>query len=123
MVALKAYGILQSYSDYSLFTYTRRSVLINVLVYVDDLIIYGNDFTVLTIFKAYVSDCFKMKDLGLLKYFLGIELTRSSSRLFLCQRKYTFDIIFEACLLGTKPSGSPIEQNHRLAHVSGELFR
>ncbi|XP_021761206.1 uncharacterized protein LOC110726045 [Chenopodium quinoa] len=63
-----------------------------------------------------------MKDLGGLKYFLGIELDHSSSGLFLCQRKYTLDIISETGLLGAKPSGFPIEQNHKLGLASGELL-
>ncbi|RVW69737.1 Retrovirus-related Pol polyprotein from transposon RE2 [Vitis vinifera] len=122
VTALKGYGFLQSYSDYSLFTYTKGNVQINVLVYVDDLIISGNDSAALKTFKAYLSDCFKMKDLGVLKYFLGIEVARSSASLFLCQRKYTLDIVSEAGLLGAKPCGFPIEQNHRLGLANGELL-
>ncbi|RVW86501.1 Retrovirus-related Pol polyprotein from transposon RE2 [Vitis vinifera] len=122
VTALKGYGFLQSYSDYSLFTYTTDNVQINVLVYVDDLIISGNDSAALKTFKAYLSDCFKMKDLGVLKYFLGIEVARSSAGLFLCQRKYTLDIVSEAGLLGAKPCGFPIEQNHRLGLANGELL-
>ncbi|RVW87469.1 Retrovirus-related Pol polyprotein from transposon RE2 [Vitis vinifera] len=119
VTALKGYGFLQSYSDYSLFTYTKGNVQINVLVYVDDLIISGNDSAALKTFKAYLSDCFKMKDLGILKYFLGIEVARSSAGLFLCQRKYTLDIVSEAGLLGAKPCGFPIEHNHRLGLQMG----
>ena len=119
--ALKGYGFLQSYSDYSLFTCTKGTVRINVLVYVDDLNIYGNDFAALTVFKAYLGDCFKMKDLGSLKYLLGIEVARSSLGLFLCQRKYTLDIISETCLLGAKPSAFPIEQNHKPGLATGEF--
>eukprot|EP00261_Vitis_vinifera_P039873 XP_019081116.1 PREDICTED: uncharacterized protein LOC109124049 [Vitis vinifera] len=63
-----------------------------------------------------------MKDLGVLKYFLGIEVARSSVGLFLCQLKYTLDIVLEAGLLGAKPCGFPIEQNHRLGLVNGELL-
>ncbi|RVW82344.1 Retrovirus-related Pol polyprotein from transposon RE2 [Vitis vinifera] len=98
------------------------NVQINVLVYVDDLIISGNDSAALKTFKAYLSDCFKMKDLGVLKYFLGIEVARSSAGLFLCQRKYTLDIVSEAGLLGAKPCGFSIEQNHRLGLANGELL-
>ncbi|KAH7510943.1 hypothetical protein FEM48_ZijujUnG0062300 [Ziziphus jujuba var. spinosa] len=116
------YGFLQSYSDYSLFTYTKGNIQINVLVYVDDLIISANDSATLKTFKAYLSDCFKMKDLGALKYFLGIEVARSSAGLFLCQRKYTLDIVSKARLLGAKPWGFPIEQNHRLGLANGELL-
>ncbi|XP_021719504.1 uncharacterized protein LOC110687200 [Chenopodium quinoa] len=53
-------------------------------------------------------------DLGPLKYFLGIEVARSCAGIFPCQRKYNLDIISEAGLLGAKPSGFPIEQNHKL---------
>ena len=120
--ALKGYGFLQSYSDYSLFTFTKGSVQINVLVYVDDLIVAGNDSSALKAFKAYLCACFKMKDLGPLKYFLGIEVARSASGIFLCQRKYTLDIISEAGLLGSKPVGFPIEQNHHLGLATGSLL-
>ena len=82
--ALKDYGFLQSDSNYSFFTYTRGTIQINVLVYVDDLIISGIDSTALKTFKSYLNDCFHMKDLDSLKYFLGIEVARSSSGLFLC---------------------------------------
>lgn len=122
VTALKGYGFLQSFSDYSLFTYTKGSVQINVLVYVDDIIISGNDSAALKAFKAYLSACFHMKDLGVLKYFLGIEVARNPSGLFLCQRKYTLDIISEAGLLGAKPASFSMEQHHKLAHATGALL-
>ena len=120
--ALKEYGFLQSYSDYSLFTFTKASIQINVFVYVDDLVISGNHSAALCAFKAYLSDCFKMKDLGPLRYFLGIEVARSSAGVFLCQRKYTLDVISETGLLGAKPSSFPIEQNHKLGLATGDLL-
>ena len=120
VTALKDYGFLQSYADYSLFTFRKGAIQINVLVYVDDLIISGNDSTALRVFKNYLSTCFHMKDLGVLKYFLGIEVARTPTGIFLCQRKYSLDIISETGLLGAKPASFPIEQNQRLAHASGE---
>lgn len=53
-----------------------------------------------------------MKDLGPLKYFLGLEVARNSTGIFLCQRKYTLDIIIEVGLLGAKPIDFPLDQNH-----------
>lgn len=60
-----------------------------------------------------------MKDLGILNYFLGIEVARSPSDMYLCQRKYILDIITETGLLGAKPVSHPIEQNHSLAKPTG----
>lgn len=66
-------------------------------------------------FKAYLSSCFRMKDLGLCKYFLGIEVARGLSGIYLCQRKYALDIISEVGLLGSRPVAFPLDQNHQLA--------
>lgn len=122
VTALKEYGFQQSYADYSLFTYTKAGVQINILEYVDDLIISGNDSFALKAFKSYLSKCFYMKDLGVLKYFLGIEVARNPNGIFLCQRKYSLDIISEVGLLGAKLAPFPIEQNHQLARASGDLL-
>ncbi|GAA0175726.1 hypothetical protein LIER_28844 [Lithospermum erythrorhizon] len=89
-------------SDYSLFTWSKKAVQINVLVYVDDLILSENNSVVVFSLKEYLSSCFHMKDLGILKYFLGIEVAHSQEGIFLSQRKYTLDILSEAGLLGAK---------------------
>lgn len=56
-------GLSQSYSDYSLFTYCRGLVRLNVLVYVDDIIISGSDPNALSSFKIDLGECFRMKHL------------------------------------------------------------
>ena len=68
---LKEYGFKQSYSDYSLFTLRQGKVQIHVLVYVDHIVVLGTDHLAIQIFKHYLSSCFHMKDLEVLKYFLG----------------------------------------------------
>jgi hypothetical protein len=60
--SLKHYGFLQSRSDYSLFVLQKPGVHLVVLVYVDDLIITGDNHGAITDFKAYLHDCFHMKD-------------------------------------------------------------
>lgn len=54
------------------------------------------------------------KDLGPLKYFLGIEVARNAKGLFLCQRKYALKIVEECGLLGAKLAEFPMETNHKL---------
>lgn len=88
----------------------------------DDLLIMGNSLFSVLKFKEYLHTCFSMKDLGTLKYFLGIEVTRSSSGCFLCQRKYTLELISETGLLGAKPTSTPIEPNHNLTKSTSSLF-
>lgn len=63
-----------------------------------------------------------MKDLGKLKYFLGIEVSRGPDGFCLSHRKYTLDIITEAGMLGATPSSVPIELNHKLASVTCHVF-
>lgn len=88
--SLKVYGFRQSYSDYSFFTLYRSKIQINVLVYVDDLLISGNESAAVTVLKKYLIIFFRMKDLGVLKYFLGIEVARRY--FFSLSTKYTLDI-------------------------------
>ncbi|KAI4313155.1 hypothetical protein L6164_026158 [Bauhinia variegata] len=88
-----------------------------VLVYVDDLIISGNDHSSINQFKAYLHKCFHIKDLGRLKYFLGVEVAHSNTGIFLFQRMYTLDIITKIGLMGS--ADMPLEQNHRLALAKG----
>ncbi|XP_019056182.1 PREDICTED: uncharacterized protein LOC109115948 [Nelumbo nucifera] len=120
--ALIQFGFAQTYPDYSLFTYCKHNVRLHVLIYVDDLIIGGNDTTAIVKFKEYLHQCFRMKDLGPLKYFLWIEVARGLEGIFLSQRKYSLDIISECGFMGAKPTSVPIEQNHHLALAKSALM-
>ncbi|KAG7578454.1 Retrotransposon gag domain [Arabidopsis thaliana x Arabidopsis arenosa] len=121
--ALKGYGFAQQVADYSLFTLERGFMQLFVLVYVDDLLIGGNDLNGIQEFKGYLSDeCFHMKDLGPMKYFLGIEVSRSPDGFYLSQRKYALDIVTECGLLGCQPVSTPLEQNHKLPDDEGEFY-
>lgn len=74
--AMRAFGFVQSHSDHTLFTYRKGGIFLSVLVYVDDLLLAGNNHEACSLFKKYLNKCFKIKDLGPLKYFLGIEFAR-----------------------------------------------
>ena len=60
---------------------------------------------------------FEIKDLGNLRYFLGIEVARSKRGIYVTQRKYILDLLNEIMMLGCKPMGTPIDQNHQLGAI------
>ncbi|KAK3004657.1 hypothetical protein RJ639_019411 [Escallonia herrerae] len=119
---LRSYGFLQSHADHTLFTYRKGDIFLSVLVYVDDLILAGNNSTACSSFKKYLNDCFKLKDLEPLKYFLGIEAARGPRGLFLSQHKYALDILSESGLSASKPTTFLMEQNRGLALAGGPLL-
>ncbi|KAK3008717.1 hypothetical protein RJ639_015401 [Escallonia herrerae] len=81
-------GVPNSQSDHSLFTFTHQGSFLVVLIYVDDVIVTATDSTKISWLKYYLDSKFHIKDLGNLKYFLGIEVARSSDGIVLRQRKY-----------------------------------
>ena len=67
-----------------------------------------------------------MKDLGELKFFLGIEVARSNEGIVMCQRKYALELVAETGMSGAKPASTPFEINQKLTsteydkHVSSK---
>ena len=108
--ALVESGFQQSKHDYSLFTKKVDQKIVMILVYVDDLIITGNDLQLIKESKIILQKNFKIKDLGELRYFLGIEFLRSSKGILMTQRKYILELILEWGLAGAKPAITPLEQ-------------
>ncbi|GKB99584.1 ribonuclease H-like domain-containing protein [Tanacetum coccineum] len=72
-------GFKQSSNDYYLFVKAIGCVFVALLVYVDDIIISGNDTSEIENIKTFLSSKFQIKDLGKLKYFLGIEVINSGN--------------------------------------------
>nr|XP_016473928.1 PREDICTED: uncharacterized mitochondrial protein AtMg00810-like [Nicotiana tabacum] len=88
--------------------------IVIILVYVDDLLITGSDIKLIQEAKHMLNNNFKIKDLGELKYFLGIEFARSFKGILMNQRKYALELISECSLGGGKPVITPLEQNQKL---------
>ena len=74
-------GFIQSKSDYSLFTHTQGASFTVLLVYVDDILLTGNNPTCVQHLKKVLDDIFGLKDLGSLRYFLGLEVARTGIKL------------------------------------------
>ncbi|RVW20273.1 Retrovirus-related Pol polyprotein from transposon RE1 [Vitis vinifera] len=71
--------------------------------------------------QNYLSREFEMKDLGPLKYFLGIKVSRSSEGIFLSQRKYALDLLQETGMSGCQPVNTPIEEGLKLCVESNQV--
>ena len=79
------------------------------------MIVIGDDTKEIERLQGYLSSEFEMKDLGGLKYFLGIEVARSREGIYLSQRKHVLGLLSETGMLACKPTDTPIVQNHHLA--------
>jgi len=112
----------QASSDHSLFTKQTATSFIIILLYIDDVILAGHSITEFTTIKSILHDIFKIKDLGQLKYFLGLEVAHSSKVISLCQRKYCIDLIDDSGLLGDKLVSTPSDLTVKLHHDSSSPY-
>ena len=123
------FGYAQCNGDHTLFyRHSSSKGVALLLVYVDDIIITGNDSTSITKLTTHLAIEFDIKHLGLLRYFLGIEIAYSFAGIFLCQRKYTVELLQTRGKENSCPRPTSIEANHRLASdatddsVDSELY-
>ncbi|RVW98238.1 Retrovirus-related Pol polyprotein from transposon RE2 [Vitis vinifera] len=118
---VQEFGMLRSTADHSVF-YHHNSLgqCIYLVVYVDDIVITGSDQDGIQKLKQHLFTHFQTKDLGKLKYFLGIEIAQSSSGVVLSQRKYALDILEETGMLDCKPIDTPMDPNVKLVPGQGE---
>ncbi|CAL1353665.1 unnamed protein product [Linum trigynum] len=115
-------GLHQSLNDPSLFVKSSSAGYVVLLLYVDDMVVTGDDIEGIDHLKKGLQSAFHLKDLGELSYFLGLEITRDRHGIMLSQRKYIGDLLsehhFEDCL----PVSIPMELNLKLSRESGDLL-
>lgn len=92
---------------------------IAVLVYVDDIAIASNNDQDLTALKATLASAFKIKDLGPMRFFLGLEIARTTAGISICQRKYTLDLLESTGLHACKPASIPMDPYGHLSIEDG----
>ncbi|XP_020519404.1 uncharacterized protein LOC110006749 [Amborella trichopoda] len=111
----------KSHHDPTMFVLVTPKGRAILLLYVDDMIISGNDEATIHLIKHKLSQLFEMKDLGFLKYFLGLEVGYSPHGYLLSQLKYAFDIISRVRLVNdTKYYATPTELKVKLWSINGE---
>ncbi|KAL5548965.1 hypothetical protein UlMin_004196 [Ulmus minor] len=84
-----------------------------LIVYVDDIILIGNDAGEIVKLKKLLVAEFEIKDLSAVRYFLGMEVARSKEGIVISQWKYILDLLNETGMLGCKPADMPMDPNRR----------
>lgn len=102
------FGFVCSVKDPSLFIYNKNGNIIMLLFYVDDIAITGNSSPILTKLLDELNSKFRMKDLGKLHYFLGIQATFYEGSLFLSQEQYAVDLLGTAGMENCSPVNTPL---------------
>ncbi|TYK25905.1 Cysteine-rich RLK (receptor-like protein kinase) 8 [Cucumis melo var. makuwa] len=119
---VKSQGYSQGHSYHTLFTKVPETGKIAVLiVYVDDIVLSGDDQAEISQLKQRKGNKFEIKDLGNLKYFLGMKVAKSKEGIFVSQRKDTLDLLTEIGVLGCHPADTPIEFNCKLENSDDQV--
>lgn len=87
-----------------------------LLVYVDNIILASNNQKEVDDLKKFLNECFKFK------YFLGLEVARSSKGISLSERHYALQLLSNSNLLRCKPSKTSMIPNTKLSQEEGDLF-
>jgi hypothetical protein len=106
--------------DLALFIHVSPHGMTLLLLYVDDMIITGDDPEYIAFVKARLSDQFLMSDLDPLWYFFGIEISSTPEGFFLSQDKYIQDLFDRASLTDHRTAETPMELNVHLVATYGE---
>ncbi|CAH9066109.1 unnamed protein product [Cuscuta europaea] len=105
---LLSVGFHKSRADASLFIYSSNGILIYFLVYVDDIVLTGNNSHAIEAFVRQLTHRFSVKDLGMLHHFLGIEVVPTPTGIFLTQRQYILNILETCNMNGAKEAATPM---------------
>ncbi|KAG7539479.1 Ribonuclease H-like superfamily [Arabidopsis suecica] len=117
------FGFICSTRDPSLFIYQQERSVMLLLLYVDDMVLTGNDSSLIKRLLDKLNEKFMMKDMGPLKYFLGIQAEFTPKGLFLNQEKYALDLLQNAGMMDCAPMPTPLPvQIDRMPHQN-EVFQ
>jgi hypothetical protein len=115
-------GFRMSDADHSFYVHKSDEGIVVITIYVDDLIVGGDNEKEVEHVKHLLKQKFDMKDLGELKFFLGIEVIRTPEGIWLLQRQYALDMLSKYGMVGCKPISVPLNQNGKLSADAGEVL-
>ena len=121
-MTLKRLRYKQGQTDHTLFIKPtengRKSILI---VYVNDIIVTGDDMQEIETLKEKLRVEFEIKDLGIMRYFLWMEVARSKESLFISQRKYTIDLLRDTRMLACRLAGTPLNKGWKFEQKDDDI--
>jgi hypothetical protein len=106
---------VEAKTDTSLFVFHRGQDIAYLLLYVDDIVLTASSTDLLRRIIAALQQEFSMKDLGELHHFLGMQVQRTTSGLFLSQHQYMLDILDRAGMTDCKPCSTLVDLNPKLS--------
>nr|GFB64605.1 retrotransposon protein, putative, Ty1-copia subclass [Tanacetum cinerariifolium] len=115
------FGFTQNRDEPCVYLKASVSNITFLILYVDDILIMGNNITMLQDVKSYLRRCFAMKDLGEAAYILGIKIYRDRSRrlIGLCQSTYNEKILKLYCMKNSKRESIPMQEKLKLSKSQG----
>ena len=112
--------MVRSEADHSMFNkHSSSNLCIYLVVYVDDIVIIGDDHNSIKGLKQHLFQHFQTKNFDQLRYFLGIEVVRSKTSIAISQKNYALNILQETGMLDCKPIDTPMDPNMKLLPDQG----
>ena len=104
-------GFHRSTVDLNLYIYRENGLSTVIVLYVDDLIITGGNVEHIAQTKASLQSEFEMTDMGLLHFFLGLEIWQDQSGIFISQKRYVQELLQAFDMQDCKPISTPMDPN------------
>ncbi|KAL5820829.1 hypothetical protein ACOSQ3_022711 [Xanthoceras sorbifolium] len=120
--SLLKWGFVNSRADSSLFIFKAPNVILILLVYVDDILVTGNNELLVQKLVADLHATFALKDLGDLNFFLGFEACRSAAGLLLTHSKYAHDLLKKTNMLDAHACPTPMSVGTKLHKSDGDTY-
>jgi hypothetical protein len=118
---LVSFGLCKFPFEPAIYTRSRSKHQLVTGVYVNDLVVTGSSSEGIKHFKIEMAKASSMSDLGLLHYYLGIEVRQDTHGISLSQKAYAGKIVEKCGLQDCNPSGTPMEPRLKLSKQSSEL--
>ncbi|GJX24935.1 retrotransposon protein, putative, ty1-copia subclass [Tanacetum coccineum] len=118
---IKKFGFTQNRDEPCVYLKASGSYIAILILYVDDILLMGNNIPMLQDVKSYLGKCFAMKDLGDAAYILGIKIYRDRSKrlIGLCQSAYIEKILKRYSMENSKRGTIPMQEKLKLSKSQG----